>query len=320
MPHKIILATLQFIRTHKKEAKPLLLAFSGGPDSLALFHALLACRVDFHAAHIDHGWRVESARQAVDLQVLSAQHKIPFHLHTLAMSPDLPNIEELAREKRYGFLCEKAREIDAQAILLGHQADDQAETLLKRIFEGAPLDKLHGILPVTQREGIQLWRPLLSIPKKEIELFLNDIGASPIIDSTNFDPKYLRSRMRINLIPQLSREFGKQIALPLTHLAEEAGELDQFLSERIQSGWQCYQSSIKSGEINFNGVKLHLFEWKYLLRQVANERALSLGRDVVRELALLLEAGSSGIKKFAVSGEIWTYHNRWLRFEPQIVT
>ncbi len=96
--------------------------------------------------------------------------------------------ENEARQARLNFFKEIYQKIDAQALVLGHHGDDQSETVLKRILEGASLSSLRGILPVSILEGMQVWRPLLDASKAEIRSWLKAKGLKPIEDRTNLDP------------------------------------------------------------------------------------------------------------------------------------
>jgi tRNA(Ile)-lysidine synthase len=154
-----------FLSRHWKAGSPVLLACSGGPDSKALLYLLLEAQTFFdleiQVAHIDHGWREESVLEAQKLKAEVEGLGLVFHLRTLT---DLPMKEEAARDGRYEKLKQIADEIGAQSILLAHQMEDQAETVLKRIFEGSALSSCGGMKEVS----MNLWRPLLKVSKKEL--------------------------------------------------------------------------------------------------------------------------------------------------------
>ena len=138
----------RFLRAHYSQGRELLLALSGGPDSQALFHLLVEFRYPFRVAHVDHAWRPESAKEAKALEELCRQHKIPFHLKTLNPDEMQGNLEDACRQERLSYFQELSTQWNCQAVVLGHHADDQAETVLKRLFEGASLEKLAGIRSV----------------------------------------------------------------------------------------------------------------------------------------------------------------------------
>ncbi|MGD0665677.1 MAG: tRNA lysidine(34) synthetase TilS [Rhabdochlamydiaceae bacterium] len=217
-----------FLSRHWKAGSPVLLACSGGPDSKALLYLLLEAQTFFdleiQVAHIDHGWREESAEEAQKLKAEVEGLGLVFHLRTLT---DLPMKEEAARDGRYEKLKQIADEIGAQSILLAHQMEDQAETVLKRIFEGSALSSCGGMKEVS----MNLWRPLLKVLKKELVQWLEKRGISYFIDSTNLDPKYLRGRLRSSILPQLEEAFGKSIVKNLCLLGERAQKLEEHLTK-----------------------------------------------------------------------------------------
>lgn len=217
----------QFLSAHWDGQTPLLLGYSGGPDSKALLYALLevGCRA-LHLAHVDHGWRLESEREAALLREESAHLGLPFH------SIRLHNVhgEAAAREARFAFF----RSLPGfQALLLAHQADDLAETVLKRVLEGAHLSLLGGIEPISTQQGLTIWRPLLSVRRKELLAFLQERRLVPIDDPTNRDPAYLRARMRTEILPMLAERFGKEIADNLSLLSQRSSELKAYLDKQI---------------------------------------------------------------------------------------
>ncbi len=196
---------------------PLLLALSGGPDSTLLYHLMKKSGHPFEVVHIDHGWRQESGPEAAQLEALV---EVPFHLKKLD-KPDR-NAEDRARQGRLAIYREILAERGLAAVLLGHHADDQAETILKRIFEGARLTKLVGLEREKNVEGVCLLRPFLKFRKKELLKWLEDADISYFVERPSTD---LRSRMRGTLLPFLSEQFGKEIVTTLCRLADDSKEL-----------------------------------------------------------------------------------------------
>lgn len=205
---------------HLKEGDRILLGFSGGDDSLVLFHLLLQGPFELHLAHFDHAWREKSGEEAKELEQLAASFKVPFFTQR-----DQPEnfSEDEAREKRYGFFERLYRENNYKALILAHHQDDQAETLLKRVFEGA--HTLTGMKESTIFRDMQILRPLLAIPKKE----LGACGLKGLQDVTNSDPRYLRARMRSDIFPYLGEIFGKEVKTSLIRLGKYAEEIQDLL-------------------------------------------------------------------------------------------
>ncbi|MDD5937888.1 MAG: tRNA lysidine(34) synthetase TilS [Clostridiales bacterium] len=188
-----------------------LCAVSGGADSMCLLH-LLSRRegITLHAAHFDHALRgAESDADAQFVRDWCAEHGIPFHLGRGDVAAEAAaagqGIEETARELRYAFLQETAREIGADVIATAHNADDNAETLLFHLARGTGLQGLSGIPP---RRG-NVVRPLLTTSRAEILAYLEEYGVPHREDSSNSDQRYSRNRLRAQVMPVL-RELNPQ--------------------------------------------------------------------------------------------------------------
>jgi tRNA(Ile)-lysidine synthase len=214
-----------------------LLGLSGGPDSTALLHLLLECRrffpIELLIAHVDHHWREESGEEAALLRSQVEKLGLPFYLKSLdGKKWGEGNAEAIAREERLAFFAEIYEKKGCQALLLGHHADDQAETVLKRIFEGASLSALGGLKPVSCWGNMVIWRPLLELSKLEVMEWLQKKGVGWLEDRTNADERYLRARMRKTILPQLEESFGKKVSSNLCRLGQRADTLKTYLLER----------------------------------------------------------------------------------------
>ncbi len=275
-----------FLQRHADMGKPVLLALSGGPDSTALFHILRQCRerqcFPLHVAHVDHGWREESSREAQLLQSQVESLGLPWHGLKLNPHEIKGNLEEACRQARLQFFQSLCRTYHCQAVALGHHADDQAETVLKRIFEGASLTHLCGIQAVKVMPELTLWRPLLGATKQEIGQWLKAHHLDSFEDKTNTDSRFTRGRMRTALLPMLSGQFGKQIAAPLSRLGADAQELRHYLDVRIET----YLSDKLQGRMGLlvdlrQQPVAHPLEYKHLVRKLCEEAALLLSRESV---------------------------------------
>jgi tRNA(Ile)-lysidine synthase len=222
----------QFIDREWDQKSPLLLGYSGGFDSKALLYALLktAAAGSLYLAHIDHGWREESKAEAESLAEEAASLKIPFY-STRLLTNGANNREEAGRLARLLFFRSLFDQIPFQALLLAHHADDVAETALKRLLEGAHLQNLGGMTEMSRYQEMMVWRPLLGIRKEEI---LRE-KLSGLDDATNRCPKFLRSRIRSDILPMLTSSFGKEVSTNLTLFSERAFELKEYLDRKIAS-------------------------------------------------------------------------------------
>ena len=288
--HDLLKAVKHFLGIHHLPGKPLLLGFSGGPDSLALLHLLLECHVNLHVAHIDHGWRAESKEEAEILRQDVEGLKLPFHLKRLE---NIPMKENEAREARLIFFKEIYQKKECQALVLGHHGDDQSETVLKRILEGASLSALRGILPVSSLEGMQVWRPLLDVNKAEIRAWLNERDLKPIEDRTNLDHSYLRGKMRSSILPQLEDQFGKEVSGNLRRLGESARELSEYLSRKIEKYESLIIEDREEKRVDLSGYyPLEPFEIKAFLKKFSEKNKVFLSHAALQSLYAILVEGT----------------------------
>ena len=284
--HVLTINLKKFFSKHLNEDSAFLLGLSGGPDSMALFHWLRENQVPFAVAHLDHRWRPESSQEALQLQEMTQKNGIPFHLKVLDPDQLKGNLEDACRNERLEFFRELCEEHGYQSVLLGHHQNDLAETVLKRLFEGANLSNLSSMQQVSSRQNLILWRPLLSIPKSEILSYLESKKIPYFQDSTNSDPKYLRSKMRQQIIPDLEQTFGKKIVNPLSQIGSDASELKTYLDEKIQP----YLSQIQSSPFGFSldlsqNIPTHPIELKHLIRYFCSMNSLTPSRDALETIA-----------------------------------
>ncbi len=239
------------------------MGYSGGPDSKALLYSLLEWGFKhLQIAHVDHGWRSESADEAELLRLEAAELGLPFHSTRLQMKGKK---EDEARSSRLAFFKKIAAEIGAQALLLAHQADDWAETALKRVLEGAHLAFLGGMEGVGEVEGLPIWRPLLTVKRSEIVRFIEKRKLIPLDDPTNRDPKYLRARMREKILPALNEAFGKEIGNNLLCLAERGAELKRYLDRRVEA------IAVQRGEWGISAAlrEVERIEQRHLIQKIS---------------------------------------------------
>ena len=196
-----------------KHAPAIVLAVSGGPDSLALmwlaarWRKALARGPALLAVTVDHGLRPESAREARDVKRLASRLGVPHR--TMRWSGEKPQsgVPAAARTARYRLLATVARQSGASHILTAHTRDDQAETLLMRLLRGSGIGGLAAMARESEREGVRIARPFLNIAKSQLIATLRKANISYADDPTNRDPRFTRPRIR-ELIEGLSAEGG----------------------------------------------------------------------------------------------------------------
>lgn len=183
-------------------APALLLAISGGPDSMALLDLAVRWRAArpsgpaLFAATVDHGLRPESAAEAEMAGAFARKLAVPHT--TLPWTGDKPaaRLQERARDARYALLRAHAASIGAGVIVTAHHADDQAETVLMRLTRGSSIAGLAGMKPLTAREGVALARPLLGVAKGRLVAHCEAAGVPFVRDPSNEDERFGRVRAR----------------------------------------------------------------------------------------------------------------------------
>lgn len=210
----------------------ILVGLSGGADSVALTHALLDLRERFDlriaAAHLNHRIRAsESDRDDAFVRAMCERLGIELRVERAdGLDAGSPNLEERARDARYLFLNRVADAIGADYIALAHHGDDQAETLLMRMFRGAGVA---GLAAMAERGSGRLIRPMLALDRGEILAYLHERKIPFVEDSSNRSPEILRNRIRIELLPMLERDYAPGLRRRLSEVASEMRDVDDFL-------------------------------------------------------------------------------------------
>jgi tRNA(Ile)-lysidine synthase len=183
-----------------------LIACSGGPDSTALVDALARLAPPrgwrLSVAHVDHGIRSGSASEADGVARLAGDRGLPFRALRVEVAAG-PSLQDRARTARHRALRADAARVGAGVIALGHSADDQAETVLMRALAGA---SPQGLPAMAERER-GLVRPLLRVWREATIAYCAALGLEPLDDPSNADPRFLRSRVRHEVIPALEAVF-----------------------------------------------------------------------------------------------------------------
>ncbi|WLA81878.1 tRNA lysidine(34) synthetase TilS [Bradyrhizobium elkanii] len=241
-------------------APAILLAVSGGPDSVALmwlavrWRRALAQGPRLVAVTVDHGLRPEAAREARDVKRLARSLELPHH--TLRWTGPKPGtgVPAAARAARYRLLAQAARKHGATHILTAHTRDDQAETLLMRMLRGSGVAGLSAMARETKRDGVLLTRPLLDISKAQLIATLKKARIGFADDPTNRDRSYTRPRLRA-LMPMLAEEGGD--ARNLARLAARIARANAAL-ELLVDGAEHYLA-LKSEDNSHTGFDAALF-------------------------------------------------------------
>lgn len=260
----------------------LLVGVSGGPDSLCLLDVLHRLGYTVHVAHVNHDLRHDADNEQRLVEQIARQRGLPVSstkMDVLAYAEQTGiAIEEAARTLRYRFLFELAHQIEAQAVLVGHNLDDQTETVLMHILRGSGLNGLRGMLiralPNAWSSSVPLVRPLLHIRRREIEAYCMENSLQPIQDSSNLDPSFTRNRIRLELIPQLE-SIQPTLSDQLLRLARLVGDDEDALQRAMNEAWSS--CLLEQGE---RYVSLDL--------KVLNPQPVAIQRRLFRQAAEIL--------------------------------
>ncbi|NIA04879.1 MAG: tRNA lysidine(34) synthetase TilS [Proteobacteria bacterium] len=231
----------------------LVVGVSGGPDSVALLYVLAALRgpldLGLIAVYVDHGLRpAETTGEGAYVKQSAADLAIDYEYVRVAAAEHAAraglSLEHAARELRYEALRTVARQYGAACIAVAHTADDQAEEVLLRLIRGSGRKGLAGM----RRRNRDLIRPFLETEKKVILAYLQDKNISYLQDSSNLDPRFLRNRVRHELLPFLERRFDPGVRRSLRKTAASLAEDEVLLAALTDACWdQVVSVSLDDG-------------------------------------------------------------------------
>jgi tRNA(Ile)-lysidine synthase len=278
----------------------IIVAVSGGPDSVALLHVLF-CLADTYqwklvVAHVNHQFRgAESDGEADFVAELAAGLKLPCEIGVIDVPAYIEetslNGQTAAREKRYEFLHQVADKYGADRIALAHHADDQAETILMRIVRGTGPSGLIGMPERRREKKVELIRPFLRIYKSDIVNYCTQHEITYCKDSSNELRKYFRNRIRLDLMPML-RQYNEQLPESLNRLTDVMQAEDDYLAKETEKVFRqiiTFQSNIYRFDRR-DFTELHVALQRRLIKLILNclcverERLVFTRIERVREL------------------------------------
>jgi len=216
-----------------------LLGVSGGPDSVTLLNVLLSLKkrynLSFFIAHLDHMLRgEESDEDVIFVKKLAQELGLPCEVKSCNLTEitqkEHLTLEEAARKYRYKFYSESAKKFKANKIALGHNADDQVETVLMRFLRGTGLEGLMGIPPVRGK----IIRPLIECSREDIEEYCKEKKIKYRLDSSNKKVIYFRNKIRLELLPLLSQGYNKNIKDIMLRLRSIISEVSVYLNQETE--------------------------------------------------------------------------------------
>jgi tRNA(Ile)-lysidine synthase len=260
----------------------ILVAVSGGPDSVALLHLLLAradrCRLHLGVAHLDHGLREESGQDAEFVQRMAAGLGLAVHVEKIEvarMQRQLHlSLEEAARKARYDFFRRTAGQQGYTKVALGHHRDDNVETLLLHLLRGGGRLGLGGIRPM--RQGVYI-RPLIRAGRIDIEDYLRRQELAFLNDRTNTDSTLLRNRIRHRLIPVLESDYRPGVRATLSRTAEVLAAEEEWIEDLLRPVFEQLITDRRPGQMALAAAALGKLPPAAARRMVRSALRLSCG-------------------------------------------
>ena len=210
----------------------IVIANSGGPDSMYLLNVLLSLRDKLICAHVNHNVRAESKDEKIFLENYCRDKNVLFESMVIENYGD-DNFHNAARKIRYNFFDEVVKKYDAKYLMTAHHGDDLVETILMRIVRGSTLKGYSGFEKIVDNGSYKIVRPLVYLTKDEIKTYDEENNIPYVVDKSNFKGKYTRNRYRMQVLPFLKEED------PLVHekflkFSETLSEYDKFINEEIE--------------------------------------------------------------------------------------
>ncbi len=322
------------------QSQPLLVAVSGGQDSLCLIQLLLDLQPKWHwqlaIAHCDHRWRSDSQANADYIEHLAHTWQVPFYRRS---AEEIPQTEAAARQWRYHVLTEIAQTHDYPYLVTGHTASDRAETLLYNLIRGSGSDGLQALTwqrpllleladfkgsfvnKAGENQPVILVRPLLEITRQQTGQFCQDRQLKIWWDSTNDDLHYARNRIRQELLPYLQQHFNPQAEFALAQTAELLRAEVNYLESLTHQLWETVLSPEDQDQnyLKLNRVVLRqapLALQRRLLRKVLqNLTKMTPTFEQIEKLITLISAPNQTQTDPFPGGAIAVVQNQWIVFK-----
>lgn len=310
---------LAAIREHElvTVGETVVVGVSGGPDSLVLLHVLNAISpelgIQLYVAHLDHQLRGSASdADAAFVAEIARTWGLPaaVEAHPVAEYARLRHLslEEAARVVRYRFLAETAARVGARRIAVAHNADDQAETVLMHLLRGSGLAGLRGMayvsslpsvagVPAIANSPLTLIRPLLGIPRVEIQAYCDEQDLRPRYDASNDETRFWRNRLRHQVIPYLER-FNPRLREILNHTAESIADDYDYMRGQLLTAFDAIAHP------DGNALVLNLPRWRELPPSLQRATLREAVRRLRRELRNINWVHIEAARRVAHSGKV----------------
>lgn len=299
--------TLDFLEKYEllEPGSVWILGFSCGYDSLCLLHILKKIAKQYSirliAAHLNHNWRgAESLAEQEKAKEFCEKNNIEFYTETL--TDELPKTETVAREYRYWFFKKAAEQFGSKVLFTAHTQTDNSETILYRIIKGTGINGLAGISPKRDMGSFSIYRPMLEVEREDTIFYCLGNALDACNDSSNYDKKYMRNKIRIDIISQL-KKINKNVETSLVQLGEIAKDYEEIISDVLPNF--NFETSVPTKEfINLKDGLQRVVIRKFLIeKSIEYDYAkINIIVDKIKENSTI----KSG-KKFSIADGMWFF-------------
>ena len=288
---------LEFLEENITDNSKVIIACSGGPDSMCLLNLLIKLRnkknLELIVAHVNHKLRSASDDEAKMVEEYAKKNNVTFELQEL----DYQNAkfsEDDAHRKRYKFFKSLIKKYKANYLVTAHHGDDLIETILMRIARGSNLNGYIGIKRITQNEDYVTLRPLLSTTKDEIIKYNESENIPYVIDESNDSLKYTRNRYRKNVLPFLKNE-DEYIHLKYLKFSEELEEYDNFVNNYIKEKEFIVDNQIVINKIINESVFIKRKTIELIVKSIQSNDYFNISDNQMNELLKLIYNSNKSI-------------------------
>lgn len=288
----------EFLSKEIKDNSTVVVACSGGPDSMCLLSLvcdfLNSTNLKIIVAHVNHKLRTESDEEEVFVKNYACEKNILFEVSHFDEFKNNKFSEELARRKRYSFFEEIVKKYEANYLLTAHHGDDLIETVLMRITRGSNLKGYAGIKRVSEKENYKILRPLLTVTKDDILKYNDENGISYVVDKTNESDKYTRNRYRKYVLPFLKKE-EKNVHKKYYQFSNELLEYDNFVNEYIITNEFIVDNYIVINKIKNESLFIKRKTIELLVKKIQEYDQFDINNLQVNEIINMLDKTNKSI-------------------------
>ncbi len=275
--------------------KTVVIATSGGPDSMALLHMMKSKEYKIVCAHVNHNLRKVSDKEFIFVKNYCKKNNIIFEGMKITSYKNNKFTESEARKKRYNFFEDILKKYNTDILLTAHHGDDLVETILMRIIRGSNINGFKGFAKISKYNQFTIIRPLIFYTKKDIENYIKENNIPCVYDDTNNSKKYTRNRIRLDILPLLKKE-NVNIHKKFLELSEELEEnnnyINKVINDKIKENYSNYKINLKK----FNSIDLYIQrkEIEQILFDIYKENIILINKKHIENIINLIKSNKLG--------------------------